>query len=77
MSKVSSGANFPPVAKWLGYGGVIPFVLLALAIATGFDLGTLGVNEQLGSSGASEKTAELIVALVKKSRAQTPDIAVS
>ena len=41
-------SSFPSVAKWLGYGGVLPFVALALSIALGFDLSVLGVADATG-----------------------------
>ncbi len=46
MNKNSSALSheFPVVARLLGYSGVIPFVALALCVATGIDLSTFGVN---------------------------------
>jgi len=52
-SEVSGGANsssFPVIAKWLGYGGVIPFVALALSLAAGLDLPGLGLTD-VGATG--------------------------
>ena len=39
---------FPLIGKWLGYGGVIPFVALALSIALGFELEGLGIPDASG-----------------------------
>lgn len=44
--------TFPVIAKWLGYSGVIPFVVLAMGI-------TLGVN--FDAYGVSNATGKLLV----------------
>lgn len=37
--------SFPVLAKALGYGGVIPFVVLSVCIAAGVDLERLGIAD--------------------------------
>ncbi len=40
--------SFPAIALALGYSGVIPFVVLAVCIALGFDLNALGITDANG-----------------------------
>ena len=43
-----NSSSFPVVARWLGYGGVIPFVALALSLTVGLDLTGLGLSDATG-----------------------------
>lgn len=40
--------SFPAVAKWLGYSGVIPFVVLALGIVSGINFDAYGISNATG-----------------------------
>ncbi len=41
--------SFPLLAKALGYGGLIPFVVLSACEATGINLATLGIADAAGA----------------------------
>ena len=54
-SAYDAQSTFPVVAKWLGYGGLIPFVALALSVAAGVDPGlpgAAGATDSLLNYGA-------------------------
>ncbi len=44
----SDAPTFPLVGKCLGYGGVIPFIALALSLALGIELDVLGITDATG-----------------------------
>ena len=45
MNSQSGSQAFPSVAKYLGYGGVIPFVVLAVSLVAGVDLSDYGLAD--------------------------------
>ena len=45
MNSQSGSQAFPSVAKYLGYGGVIPFVVLAFSLVAGVDLSAYGLAD--------------------------------
>ena len=45
MNSQPGSQAFPSVAKYLGYGGVIPFVVLAFSLVAGVDLSAYGLAD--------------------------------
>jgi len=45
MNSQPDTQSFPAIAKWLGYGGTVPFVGLALSLVTSSDLSAFGLAD--------------------------------